>query len=160
MRHACVHVFIKNRAAKTERSTIMLRDLCLTMSWVWRRLLKEVILRTWLFRRSAMCVFMFQKVESKHKVFQAGSYSALEQTRKLAQIIFSGEARRAQVTAWNWRLFYGKTYCLPLKVMLVANCHPAQLNEVCLNAHWNFSLAKIKLEKEKLTYYPAITLDF
>ena len=40
-----------------------------------------------------MCVFMFQKVESKHKVFQAGSYSALEQTRKLAQIIFSGMAR-------------------------------------------------------------------
>ena len=92
-----------------------------------------------------MCVFMFQKVEGKHKVFQAGSYSALEQTRKLAQIIFSGMARWVQVTAINWRLFYGKTYCLPLKVMFVANCHPAQFNGVCLSAQWTFFLQKWKL---------------
>ena len=92
-----------------------------------------------------MCVFMFQKVESKHKVFQASSYSALEQTRKLAQIIFSGMARWVQVTAINWRLFYGKTYCLPLKAMFVANCHPAQFNGVCLSAQWTFFLQKLKL---------------
>ena len=58
----------------------------------------------------------------------------------------------SQVTAWNWRLFYGKTYCLPFKVMLVANCHPAQLDEVhsgnvsCKNTYfgscfWSFSEA-------------------